>query len=184
VWAIRGLGADRGSWVKLLDVCSPCLLTGSVLGAERVYGGTGRNLHAVYVIDHGKIRPAVAGLGGDATDAAIEVHFDLAGPIHLNWPGSLYLCDGDPELEYRVETSVLRCAPQFTWHPLTTRVVNIDLPYYVPKHHSRIRCTKQSVNFVLGPITGTLDHIPIPCIGGDLIAFAERGVTFITEWWG
>ncbi|MDI1451309.1 hypothetical protein [Polyangium sp. 6x1] len=184
MWAIRGLGTDRGHWVKLLDVCAPCLLTGSVLGADRIYTATGRNLHAVYVIDHGKVRPAAAGLGGDTTDAAIEVHFDLVGPLHLNWPGSLYLCDGDPNVEYRIETSVLRCAPQFSWHPLTTRAINPDLPYRIAKHHSRIRATRQAVGFTLGPITGTLDHIPIPCVGDDLIVFDQTGVTFITEWWG
>ncbi|MDI1444628.1 hypothetical protein [Polyangium sp. 6x1] len=183
MWSIAGRGTDRGNRVKLLDVCEPVLLTGNVIGADRVFPATGRHLHLVYCIDGGKVRPGIAGLGGDATDPAFEVEFDITGPNHLNWPGTVYLTDGDPTITYQVETSVLRCAPQFAWHPLTTRQLNLEIPVRIPKHHSRMSAARGAA-YTLAGTTGTLDHVPIPCAGDDLIVFSGAGTTFFTEWWG
>jgi len=181
MWSTGGRGSDRGNRLKLLDVCEPVLLTAAMRGGSRPAPGTGRHLHLVYTIDKGVFRPAASGLGGTPTDQSIEVEFDMMGPIHLNWPGSVYLTDGDPGEIYEIETAVQRSKELRTWHPLVTRVLGGTA--VIPSHHSRIRAT-ELVAYEVGNISGVLDHIPIPCTGDTAIKLGADASSIITEWWG
>jgi hypothetical protein len=179
MWSLRGLGEQQ---IKILEVCRPVLLHCSLVGGKRV-SPTGRHLHGLYIVDLGKVRPAVVGLGGDEHDAPMRIRFDLSGPTHLNLPGALYLTDGDPTQEYQIITSIVECsAATPTWHALTARVTGGT--YTVPDHHSRIRTAGPPVPFTCAGFTGQLDHEPIPIPGDNLFFFDRNDVTVISEWWG
>lgn len=182
MWECAGRGTDRGNRIKLLDVCDPVLLTVEQLAGTRVNPATGRHMHLVYTIDTGVFRPAAVNMGG-TPDRSIEVVFDLRGSHHLNWPGSVYLTDGDPTLTYQIESSVRRCAVQFQWHPLSQYVAGLVAS--IPAFHSRMRThAPAAYTDQAGFLNGTLDHNPIPCTGNDTITFAAAGNTLISEWWG
>lgn len=108
----------------------------------------------------------------------------MIGPNHLNWPGSVYLTDGAPDVTYQVETAVRKCPLQYGWHPLS-QLVSIETAR-IPMHHSRIRASRPvTVHDQAGFPDFTLDHEPIPCTGDNLISFAfDRPFTLISEWWG
>ncbi|AGP39470.1 hypothetical protein [Sorangium cellulosum] len=199
MWRIRGQGDAQ---IKLLDVCRPVQIHCSIRGAARPHPATGRHLHALYVVDVGKIRPAVVGLGGEDRDSSMQVEFDLNGQIHLNLPGSLYLTGGSPEETYELSASLSECGSAVpSWHPLTTLVTGAR--FVVPAYHSRVRSADLGVRFRVGGNAGRLDHTPIhvtgdavmdlndgpePVInlthGGGISGLPPTGITLISEWWG
>jgi hypothetical protein len=169
--------------VLWFNVCRATVLQVSLSGTFiQSSGDVGRYLHARYVITdqaNEAVRPAVTGLG-TTPDGNMEVEFDLAGEVQLNWPGALYLTGGNPLFPIGIR-AYKRDAPfRKTWHPLVSRVVNPPMP--IPFHHTRISAY-ETVSFTLNGATGELGPIPIPCVGG-LLQIPGDGQTVITEWYG
>jgi len=165
----------------LVNVCRPSILLASVTGA-RTPGADGRHLRGRYVINRGQIRPTVANLGGDAADGPIEVEFDLAGAVHLNWAGSFYLVGGKATETYDLRTHVVEAQFEPQWHELTTLVSGTA--YTVPRYHSRLRTAGAAVTYTGAGFSGVLDHWSVPVVGDSSIVLGTADQTLISGWYG
>jgi hypothetical protein len=112
------------------------------------------------------------------------VDFDLAGAIHLNHPGTLYITGGDSSVLYQLRTTLIEdVAFMPTWHPLTVRIQAPSLTYAVPEYHSAMS-SPAPLAYAIAGHTGTLDHVRVPVCGGGVVTVGATDSTLTTYWWG
>jgi hypothetical protein len=177
----------RSTDTLLLDVCRPSLMNVSLaLPGPFLVLPSGPHLHGKYVINdraNEAKRPSVSGLGGDANDGPMVVEFDLAGPVQLNWPGSLYLTGGSLGFTYQASVYLRPAAFQETWHVLIATIASDT--YSVPAFHSRISAYETLSFTTAAGATGELNHISIPCSVDEVLVFPDATrKTIVTEWYG
>lgn len=145
---------------------------------------SGCHLHLVYELSVGtdkwSIRNRALPNAQGPVQESLSVRFG-GGSHRLNYAGSVYLTGGTGHYDVTVfEGHNIDRVEHWHWLEHVTQ----DVVFQIPPYHSAIAAGGTLTSGVInGGFDATLDHIPIPVMGGS-VNFGVSGKSIVTGWWG